>query len=173
MTKAVVPEAAILQAWRTNDRVTRFLIERLSGPLWGEPVPGYPRRTVRAIAAHLHNSRCVWIKTIGRSAGIEAPRHVDRGRVAPRALVRALASSSRGVVRILQMGFRNGGALPPVAWSCFARDVVHLLAVLVAHEAHHRGQIVLLARQLGHRLPVPVTAGLWQWNRRWKEVTDR
>jgi uncharacterized damage-inducible protein DinB len=36
----------------------------------------------------------------------------------------------------------------------------------VAHEGHHRGQIVMLARQLGCRLPAEVTAGLWQWSKR-------
>src|SRR2546422_7416198 len=33
----------------------------------------------------------------------------------------------------------------------------HVLAYFVAHEGHHRGQIVMLARQLGYRLPVEVT----------------
>jgi len=40
----------------------------------------------------------------------------------------------------------------------------------VAHEGHHRGQIVLLARQTGHRLPGEITAGLWQWSQRAKEA---
>lgn len=142
MARSIAPEQAILQAWRTNDRVTRFLLEKLPRPLWEEPLPGNPRRSVRTIGAHIHNDRCMWIKMIGKRAGIEPPAHVDRLRVAPGALLRALAQSSRGVVRILELGFRNGGALPPVPWSCFAPHVVHLLAVLVAHEAHHHGRSV-------------------------------
>jgi uncharacterized damage-inducible protein DinB len=38
-----------------------------------------------------------------------------------------------------------------------------VLTYFVAHEAHHRGQIVMVARQTGHRLPSTATAGLWQW----------
>lgn len=36
---------------------------------------------------------------------------------------------------------------------------------------HHRGQIIMVARQLGHRLPPIVVNGLWQWTvlvREWK-----
>jgi hypothetical protein len=30
--------------------------------------------------------------------------------------------------------------------------------------------MVMLARQLGHRLPTEVTGGLWQWTKRAREV---
>jgi len=52
-------------------------------------------------------------------------------------------------------------------------DVVHFLSYFVAHEGHHRGQIVLLARQMGHRLPTEITGGLWHWSRRAKEAQAR
>lgn len=51
----------------------------------------------------------------------------------------------------------------------FPTDLVHFLNYFVAHEAHHRGQLILLARQLGHRLPTSVTGGVWQWTRRARE----
>ena len=35
---------------------------------------------------------------------------------------------------------------------------------------YHRGQIVLLARQPGHRLPSDVTHGLWLWTERAREA---
>ena len=65
--------ATLLAAWRTNNRVTVSLVEHLPSALWDIVVPGAPRRTIRAIAAHLHNARCMWVKTLGREHGIPAP----------------------------------------------------------------------------------------------------
>lgn len=156
---------ALVAAWRTNSRVTAFLFENLPEELWSEKVPGAPRRTVRMIAGHIHNCRCMWIKMLGRKHGIVAPRAVERHRVARRQLLPALERSSQGIVKLLELGVDRGGKL-----SGFPPDVVHFMAYHVAHEGHHRGQIVMLARQLGHRLPSEVTAGLWQWSKRSKEL---
>ncbi|MGC2194809.1 MAG: DinB family protein [Terriglobales bacterium] len=40
---------------------------------------------------------------------------------------------------------------------------------MLSHEAHHRGQVCMLAHQLGFPLPIEVTSGLWNWERLWKE----
>lgn len=77
----------------------------------------------------------------------------------------ALGQSSRGIVQLLELGLDQGGRL-----SGFPPGAAHFMAYHVAHEGHHRGQIVMLARQLGHRLPAEVTAGLWQWSKRSKEA---
>jgi uncharacterized damage-inducible protein DinB len=163
----------LLDAWRTNNRVTVFLIEHLPLELWGATVPGAPRRTVRMIAGHIHNARCMWIRTLGKEFGVAAPRAVNRHRVEPKELIPAIGRSSRGIVSLLKLGCDRGGVIPASSaytWRNLPLDVGHVLSYFVAHEAHHRGQIVLLARQLGCRLPVEVTGGLWQWAKRAKEA---
>ena len=70
---------------------------------------------------------------------------------------------------LLELGFTAGGVLPPskgYVWRNLPLDVGHVLTYFVAHEAHHRGQIVMVARQLKCRLPESVSAGLWQWQTR-------
>lgn len=160
---------ALINAWRTNHHVTVYLVKNLPPELWSTPVPGSPRRTVRAIAAHIHNTRCMWIKMIGARHGVTVPRTVDARSVKPIELVRALERSSRGMIDLIELGVSRGGAIPAAAWQNFPTDLTHFLSYFVAHEAHHRGQLVMLARQLGHRLPAEVTAGLWQWKKRANE----
>lgn len=159
----------LIDAWRTSNRVTVYLIENLPPELWSMTVPGSPRRTVRSLAAHLHNARCMWIKMIGARHGVRVPRMVDPRKVAPSQLSRALERSSAGMIDLIRLGDARGGAIPPAAWQNFPTDLVHFLSYFVAHEAHHRGQLCMLARQLGHRLPAEVTAGLWQWKKRSRE----
>jgi uncharacterized damage-inducible protein DinB len=159
----------VLAAWSTTSCVTAFLVERIPALVWRSRIPGIPTRTVRSIAAHIHNSRCGWIKTLGREHGIVLPRPVDQRTVTPRQLVAALKRSSRGITALLKLGESHGGRVPPskaYVWRNLALDVEHVLTYFVAHEAHHRGQIVMAARQLGYRLPPEVTAGLWQWRTR-------
>jgi uncharacterized damage-inducible protein DinB len=163
----------ILNAWSTNDRVTTYLVEQLPDALWDAVVPGSPRRTIRMVAGHIHNARCMWIKTLGKPHGIAVPVSVDRRKVTRAQLSRALTRSGRGIAGLLALGLEHDGKIPPTAaytWRNLPLDVGHVLTYFVAHEGHHRGQIVLVARQLGHRLPASVRNGLWQWNKRSAEA---
>ncbi|HKO61722.1 MAG TPA: DinB family protein [Pyrinomonadaceae bacterium] len=167
--KATIEVDILLNAWRTNNRVTTFLIEHIPDELWAATVPGAPRRTVRMIAGHMHNARCMWIKTLGTEHGIVTPRPVNRYKVGRRQLCLALARSGRGISSLLKLGGDNGGIIPAsstYAWRNLPLDVAHVLTYFAAHEGHHRGQIVMTARQLGHRLPIEVTGGLWHWTKR-------
>ncbi|HKD17655.1 MAG TPA: DinB family protein [Thermoanaerobaculia bacterium] len=167
---------SILNAWTTNDRTTIFLVERLPAAVLAAKIPGEPQKTVRMLAAHIHNARRMWLRTLGAPHGIAVPAAVDRRRVRPAELVRALKISGRAMSRLLELGLDHGGRIPPTKvyiWRNLPLDVGHVLSYFVAHEGHHRGQIVMLARQLGHRLPREVTYGLWQWSTRVREARER
>jgi uncharacterized damage-inducible protein DinB len=142
-----------------------YLVEQLPAEMWWSPVPGAPHRTAGMIAAHVHNSRCSWIKSLGARHGVKAPPLVDLRRVRPRELVRALARSSEGMVAIIELARAHGGRVPRATWQNFPTDLFHFVSYFAAHEGHHRGQILLVARQLGRRLPRSVAAGVWQWTR--------
>lgn len=166
MASPIVFHDTILCAWRTNALVTERLVQSLPPQVYRAPIPGLPRRTVRMLAAHIHNSRCTWLRTLGRPLGLEVPPLVDRHRVPQAELVRALRRSGRRMLDLLRLGCDRGGRVPATrtyVWRNLALDVGHVLTYFVAHEAHHRGQLLLIARQLHAPVPATAVAQLWQW----------
>src|SRR2546422_11729619 len=112
MTQEVDLADAVIAAWKTSNRVTLFLFENLPRELWPMTVPGASRRTVRMIAGHIHNARCMWIKTLGKEFGIAVPRAVNRHKVSPKELIPALGCSSHGIISLLTLGLERGGTIP-------------------------------------------------------------
>src|SRR5512134_1367057 len=130
MRSALDPQDMLFHAWKTNNRVTIYLFENIPPELWGARVPGAPRRTVRMIAGHIHNARCMWIKTLGNEHGIPVPRPVNRHKVGPKELLPALRRSSRGIISLLTLGCERGGAIPissAYTWRNLPLDVAHVL----------------------------------------------
>ena len=163
----------IIAAWLTNNEATVYLVAHLPAKVWTKNVPGILRKTIGMIAAHLHNSRCGWIKSLGAKNGVVVPRRVDTYRAGQGEVVSALARSSKGMVALIELGSARGGRLPPAVWQNFPTDLEHFLSYFAAHEGHHRGQLIMASRQLGHRLPPDVVGGVWQWTRFAREISSR
>ena len=163
---------SIVGAWNTSNRVTIFLLNGLPAEVWDAKIPGEPRRSIRMLAAHLHNCRVGWLRTLGAPHGLRVPKPVDRHKVKPRELMAALELSGADMAALLKFGCEHGGMIPPTSkyvWRNLPLDAGHVLGYFVGHEGHHRGQIVMLARQLGHRLPAEITGGIWHWVKRSRE----
>jgi len=155
----------ITAAWETNNQATIHLVRHLPSKAWRLEVPNIPRKTIGMIAAHLHNSRCGWIKSLGARDGIKVPARVNLYRATQAQVVAALPRSSRGMIDLIELGVARGGRLPSAVWQNFPTDLEHFLSYFAAHEGHHRGQLIMAVRQLGHRLPREVVNGVWQWTR--------
>jgi uncharacterized damage-inducible protein DinB len=161
----------IPDAWKTTNQTTTFLIEHIPSDLWNEKDPGLSKRTIGMIASHIHNTRCIWIKMIGKGQNIKIPVRVNPRYANRKEVIRALGRSNQSMLKLLKGIIDNRGKLPTKpAWLNFPNDIIHFLTYFVAHEGHHRGQIILLARQLNHCLPTEVTNGVWQWTKRLKEA---
>ncbi len=160
---------AAVQMFTANERMNQLLIENLAPAAWRAEPPGRVR-TIAAIFTHVHNVRCKWVRLT--APHLKVPAQLNRARCTPRQARAGLAASAARCCEMLAEALggashiaefrRDGWAGPwPVG--------MEMVCYMIAHEAHHRGQVCLLAHQLGFRLPVKVTSGIWNWEKLWKE----
>ncbi len=147
----------LLAAFGTNNRINRYLIENLSPEVWSAKPP--KGRTIAEIVVHIHNVRLMWLKAAGFKATI--PGKLESDNITPSVAIRALDDSFEALSEVLRESLSADGRIKG-----FKPDVASFIAYLVAHDAHHRGQISMLARQLGHPLPHGANFGMWEWGTR-------
>jgi uncharacterized damage-inducible protein DinB len=149
---------ALLDAFKTNNSINQYLIENLPSAAWREKPPEGKGRTVAAIVAHMHNVRVMWLKV---AKAEEIPEQLERSTVTPAQAVRALDNSREALTKVISHALAGNGRIKG-----FRPDVAGFLGYLIAHDAHHRGQIAMLARQVGHPLPQKAMFGMWEWGSR-------
>jgi uncharacterized damage-inducible protein DinB len=152
---------ALLTSFDTNDRINRYMIENLPTEAWLAEPPSGKGRTIAAIVAHLHNVRVMWLKAAAK--GSKIPEQLDRTNVTPAQATKALEQSCAALNVVLKSALESDGRVKG-----FRPDVAGFFGYLIAHDAHHRGQICMLARQVGHPLPQKAMFGMWEWGTRGK-----
>ena len=150
---------ALLQAFSINDRINFYLIEAIDTKAWDADPPGGKGRSIAAIVAHMHNVRVMWLKAVNKEA--KPPEQLDRHSVTPKQAIQALKESGKALTEVIRSAAASDGHVKG-----FKPDVASFLAYLISHDSHHRGQITMLARQLGYPVPQKVMFGMWEWNSR-------
>lgn len=148
---------ALLNAFNTNNRINQYLIDNLAPAAW-KAKPEGKGRTIAAIVAHMHNVRVMWLKA---AKAKDVPAQLDRATLKPSQALRALEQSRHALSVVISGALESDGRV-----RSFRPDVAGFLGYLIAHDAHHRGQITMLARQLGHPLPQKAMFGMWEWGSR-------
>ena len=154
--------AALLEAYSASARINQYLVERLHPAVWRAPSPFPKGRTVAALVAHMHN--CA-LRYLERTApGVPVPEELDRHRVTQKQAARALGAKRKAVVAIVGAALEDNSKIVGSP-----HRAAEFLAYYMVHDAHHRGQIVQQARQLGHPISQQTMIGMWQWSARGKE----
>ena len=169
-----------------NNRMNQILIERLDPAAWGAKPAAKPPgknpgkspgknnvRTIAAIFCHMHNVRCKWVRLT--APHLKVPRQLNRAHCTPQQAGAGLAESAARCAEMLTEalgGCEGEGRVEKFLRDGWARPWPvgpEMLCYMLSHEAHHRGQVCMLAHQLGFRLPNQVTSGIWNWEKLWKE----
>jgi len=155
---------ALVEAYLTNERINQVLIDFLDPKIWRAQPPCSKRRNIATTFAHMHNVRCMRLAMSLQDE--KPPAKLDRAEVTPDEARESLAKSAVTMVRLIEHSIEAGGHVPDLR-----PDVVALVCGAITHDAHHRGQICHWAKQLGSPLTPEQSLQMWEWDKRWKEVS--
>ena len=158
------------EIFAANDRMNQLLIEHLEPASWRAKPPGKVR-TIAAIFTHMHNVRCKWVRLTAPQ--LRVPAQLNRSRCTPQQARAGLAESAARCEEMLAEALgSSGGRIEKFhrdGWAPAWPVGPEMLCYMLAHEAHHRGQVLMLTHQLGFPLPYEIADGIWNWEKLWKE----
>ena len=164
----------LLETYACNDAMNQVILSSLDPRAWRAQPPGQKRsgRTIAAIFAHLHNVRLSWLKH--SAPHLKCPPPLDPDRCT---MKQAAAAHRKSAAQCLRMLTDALSADPKRRVAKFSRDGYAqtwpaggtMFAYMFSHEAHHRGQILMLAHQMGYRI-LDKTPGVWHWEKLWKQA---
>ena len=149
-------EHELLEVFKQNGLVNEYLINVVPPSLWRINPPVGRGRSIAAIVAHMQSVRRTFARMGGARPG---PPSLDRKSSTPQQAQRALHQSTEDLARLFDTAF----AARQARVRGMPRRAVNMLAYLIQHDAHHRGQICLLARDLGHEFKSEDTMRIWGW----------
>jgi uncharacterized damage-inducible protein DinB len=172
---------AAVQMFAANDRMNQLLIEHLDPAAWKAKPPAnlppklpgsrpHQTRPIAAIVTHMHNVRCKWIRLT--APHLKVPPLLNLVHCTPRHASKRLAQSSARCAEMLAAALGGSGSVKTFLRDGWARPWPvgpEMLCYMISHEAHHRGQVCMIAHQLGFPLPNKVTSEMWNWEKLWKQ----
>ena len=108
----------------------------------------------------------MWLVVSAKDMKMRVPAKLDRDKCTRKQAAEALARSAECIAKLLDAGLQRDD----LRIKDFRPDAAGAFGYMIAHEAHHRGQICMLARQLGHKLDDKVHFGMWEWGKLWREI---
>src|SRR5262245_44218289 len=104
--------------------------------------------------AHLHNTRIMWLE-VSHPAAAKSLKKIEKGAATKAKIRAALEASTEALAAVLEAEKIKS----------FARGPVAFLGYMLAHEGHHRGQVILHLKYA--KMPIDRAAGyaLWEWGK--------
>ena len=155
----------LVESYRANERMNQIVLRHLDPGAWRAKLPGIKGRTIADIFSHVHNIRRKWLRL--SAPLVKLPVTLDRNRCTQEQAGVALEESAARCCEMIAEALRepesakfhrDGWAKP---WPADAS----MVGYMIAHDAHHRGQVCMLAHQLGFPLPDKCTSAMWAWER--------
>lgn len=146
---------AQIETWQINTRLNEYLLSAIDEKHLSDRSAA-KGRTVGEQLAHIHNVRLMWIQVIDPEL-FKSLKKIEKETITKKILIDALQKSAAAMTGVLTKGFETGKI------KGFKPHADAFLGYLIAHEAHHRNQVVLILKENGHALDKKILYGLWEW----------
>lgn len=161
----------LAESYAVNEQMNQIVLEHLDPAAWRAKLPGSKGRDIASIFSHVHNVRRKWLRL--SAPHLKLPAVLDRSRCSPKQARAALAESGARCCEMIAEALCD----PQERVKRFHRDGwarewpagAAMVAYMITHDAHHRGQVSLLAHQLGFPLAAKAGVGMWRWEKLWKD----
>ena len=150
----------LVEAWMINNRVNLLLLANLDQAGLECTLSTRGGRTVGQQLAHVYGVRRSWVEVADKKLLAEMPP-IDREQGHDKKLlIDGFSHSAEVLARFISDSATNGGKVRG-----FKKGIVPLVGYMIAHEAHHRGGILLTLKQSGFKVNDQLKWGIWDWQR--------
>jgi uncharacterized damage-inducible protein DinB len=147
----------VLATWQRHNEILIYLLEQLPKEGLNAVPTGSRGRNVAAQFVHLHRNRLGWLYFHQTGKRPRLPRYDKENPPSKAQLKEQLTQSGKKVEEFIEKAL-NKDVQPKM----FGKQVIRWMGYLIAHDSHHRGQILLALKQNGLHLPEKVAVqGLW------------
>ena len=146
----------LIETWAISHRMNEFLLTGIKEEYFDD-VSSAKGRSVGKQLAHIHNVRIMWLEVAAPEL-MKGLKKIDNEAVITKQLLLDQYDKSQAAIgALLSKGLETGKI------KGFKPHPQAFLGYLIAHEAHHRGQIILILRENGHLPDKKILYGLWEW----------
>jgi uncharacterized damage-inducible protein DinB len=151
-------KAQLVETWQINNRIDLYLLDAISEKYLADTLASKGRDVGKQFA-HIHNARLMWLKVAAPDLYQKQTKLEDN--LTKDFLKMRLTESGIAIEELLSRAVYSGGKVKG-----FKPHVTAFLGYLLAHDSHHRSQIILALKQSGHKIDQKIGYGVWEWGSR-------
>ena len=150
----------IIDTWHINNRIDLYLLDSIAEENLSDALTSKGMNVAEQFA-HIHNVRLMWLKAAMPELLDIVTKMEKDAEISKEVIKDNLTASAEAVAKLLDNACENGGRVKG-----FKPHVTGFLGYMLAHDAHHRSQIILALKQSGHKVDQKTGYGIWEWGSR-------
>ena len=147
----------LAETFHINNNINLYLLDAISEEHLKD-LSSSKGRNVGEQFAHMHNVRLMWLQVADPEL-MKGLQKIEKEKGITKPLLKkSLEASTQAIELLLEKA--------PEKVKGFKPHSTAFLGYLLAHEGHHRGQILLSLKQSGHMVDKKIQFGIWEWGSR-------